>query len=100
MKPHKYAVLIKAWADGAKIEQRNYDDYGGYFDWFFTDNPIWNSCDSQFRIKPEPTPDFVRNFYINHLGMIPVMDIHSQTYNLKLTWDGETGELKDAKVIK
>lgn len=53
---HKHYDLILAWANGAKIEQRNYDDYGGYsdFDWFFTTSPNWNNQDSEFRIKPEP----------------------------------------------
>lgn len=45
--PHKHAVVIKAWADGAKIEYRN--KLGG---WEHTVTPCWNE-NSTYRIKPE-----------------------------------------------
>jgi hypothetical protein len=52
------------------------------------------------RIKPEPKPDVVRYTQVTLSGT----DILSyQEYlldNLKLTFDGETGKLKSAEVIK
>ena len=47
MTQHKHCELIKAWADGAKI-QREY--YGA---WITEDMPVWSESD-EFRIKPEP----------------------------------------------
>ena len=99
---HKHAELIKAWADGAEIEQRNYDDYGGYFDWFFTTSPNWNNQDSEFRIKPEPKPDVVRYGCISspNVEEINLTSCPCDFDNLKFTWDGETEKLKSAEVIK
>ena len=75
-KPHKHAELIKAWADGADIEI--YDEYCK--EWQYITSPVW--CEEfEYRIKPEPKPDVV------------------QFCNLKLTFDGETGEIKSAEVL-
>lgn len=46
--PHKHAELIKAWADGAKIQGM----YGGGT-WRDVDTPGWQ-VHRQYRIKPEP----------------------------------------------
>ncbi len=48
--PHKWAKEIKAWADGAEIEQR----WHGENKWEVDTIPVWNSCDRDFRIKPQP----------------------------------------------
>ena len=50
MTQHKWHKEIKAWADGAKIEHR----WVGDKDWQEVKNPIWTSCDLDFRIKPQP----------------------------------------------
>ena len=50
MAQHKWHKEIKAWADGAKIEHR----WIGDKDWQEVKNPIWTSCDLDFRIKPQP----------------------------------------------
>ena len=50
MKPHKYAELIKAWADGAKIQFRAVPGEG---EW--EDEPrflVWVD-DAEYRIKPK-----------------------------------------------
>ena len=97
MKPHKHAELIKLWADGAEIEAR-FLDADGWTNWRLQEGGfIWYKSGAEYRIKPKP--DVAKNFYINYLGKIPVMDIHSQIYNLRLIWDGETGEFKSAEVI-
>ena len=107
MKPHKHAELIKAWADGAEIEVK--DLYGN---WVADKTPNWTW--NEYRIKPEPKHDVVLyqtvancqphpqdGFYAwasccySQLGLH-----HNDTPNLKLTFDGETGELKSAEVLK
>ena len=50
MKPHKWAKEIKAWADGAKIEYKKYDEdewmCAGVF-------PAWSYEQFEYRIKPQ-----------------------------------------------
>ena len=107
MKPHKHAELIKAWADGAEIE---FYEHGK---WHKKKHDCWYER-YEYRIKPEPKPDVVLyqtvancqphpqdGFYAwasccySQLGLH-----HNDTPNLKLTFDGETGELKSAEVLK
>lgn len=108
--PHIHAEFIKAWADGAEIE---------YFSkvsnrWCLAITPNWH-FDYDFRIKPEPKPDVVS--YTRVIGKekwrrpeIRLTSSHnwnesqqpSYCYpaNVKFTFDGETGLLKDVSLIK
>ena len=84
----KHADLIHAWADGAKIETRLSDG-----NWHEISLPNWGSWDSEFRIKPEP--DVITRIHVTR---------HNTTTlyvepNLRLTFDGETGNLKSAEVL-
>ena len=84
---HKHADLIIAWANGAKIQILNtrtgeWDTLGAH--------PCWPDI-CEYRIKPEPKPDLV----MRAAGY--AYDVLSK---VQLTFDGNTGELKDAKVIK
>ena len=95
--PHKHAALIKAWADGAKIEYKS--KFLGTWHLFDGQQDAW--VDSyEYRIKPEPKPDVVKlsAVYLNEFGDYILKS--SSKENLKLTFDGETGELKSAEVIK
>ena len=90
---HKHADLIKAWADGAKIQV------------YLPNEDIWIDCPHDptwnvgrmYRIKPEPKPDQVRFYYLWHEGAYWSDEISG---NIKATFDGETGKLKSAEVIK
>jgi len=46
--PHKWAEVIKAWADGAEIEFKNV-----YDEWVPLINPFWDNT-HEYRIKPQP----------------------------------------------
>lgn len=94
-KRHKHADLIHAWAEGEKIEQK----YKG--SWIDSKLPSFFD-EVEYRIKPEKKPDVV--WYASpriggdmcaYMSKIPVAES-----NLKLTFDGDTGELKSAEVIK
>ena len=91
-KPHKHAELIKAWADGAEIQLWWNDQ------WVDSENPNW--VGEMYRIKPELKPDVVKlsAVYLNEFGDYILKS--SSVENLKLTFDGETGELKSAEVLK
>ena len=90
-KPHKHAELIKAWADGAKIQH-----FAPHLDmWADITAPAWNtSCD--YRIKPEVKPDCVTttgdSIWNGATGM-------RQFVELNYTFDGETGKLKSVEII-
>ena len=96
MKPHKYAELIKAWADGAIIERYWTDLRTGHQYWMIDNEPMWEEYE-EYRIKPEPKPDVVSYFYAT-TDDISYTD--ESGANLKVTFDGETGELKSAEVLK
>ncbi|CAB5194772.1 hypothetical protein UFOVP172_28 [uncultured Caudovirales phage] len=88
---HKHAELIKAWADGAQIEFLTTDTG----EWCDLTNPRWSEG-VQYRVKPEPKPDVVRQLYVD----IDERIFESTRSNLRLTFDGETGKLKSAEVAK
>lgn len=53
MKQHKWAEVIKAWADGAEIECRDISVNGYWGEW--VDSPIdWDDPHYEFRVKDEP----------------------------------------------
>jgi hypothetical protein len=90
---HKHAVEIIAWAGGEQIQ---------YYDaimcrWVDDKNPKWLE-DTKYRVKPEPKPDAVVQYYASIYSVSP--EVHFRTPNLKLTFDVETCELKAAEVLK
>jgi len=100
MKPRKHAELIKAWADGAEIQFRAIPNDGDWLDG--DENLIWDDW-AEYRIKPEPKPDVVK--YFMHEFNVVVGSRFTQVFHqgvdrfdLKITWDGETGKLKKAEV--
>jgi hypothetical protein len=101
MKPHKHAELIKAWADGAEIEERYIDTENQHlYDWVDFDGN-WAYTDTyEYRIKPELKPDNNEYYYAYKNGRIAFVSPADNKINLKLTFDGETGELKSAEVLK
>jgi hypothetical protein len=90
---HKHADLIKAWADGAIIEVKYKDD-----EWQFRHNPTWH-FDNEYRIKP--ISDVVRYYNVSQFGSVHEHERKDlESWDLEIYFDGETGELKSAKVIK
>ena len=99
MKPHKHCELIKAWADGAEIQILT-----GMGEWAEAPYPAWSdSC--TYRIKPESKPDF-EGYLVQGVGCtwheyrIKQCGDGALLPQIKLTFDGETGELKSAEVLK
>lgn len=105
-KPHKYAELIKAWADGISLQKRyplaayvaehraNWHDFE---DGFY---PNWEADWIEYRIKPEPKPDVVSMYCLGLTNCKAGFTVGpNATPNLKVTWDGTTGKLKGAEVL-
>jgi len=109
---HKHAELIKAWADGAEIEGRYICANGHKTPW--TTEWTWTEdADYEYRIKPEPKPDVVLYSLVHRVSYglpcspyasVSAAYTHSpdpkNPANLKITFDGETGEPKSAEVLK
>ena len=90
--PHKHAHLIKAWADGAEIQH-----LGLLGKWYDSEPPEWFD-DGIYRIKPE---DVVLSGWIEKTGDgSQFFAFNHPNDNIKLTFDGATGKLKSAEVIK
>ena len=87
---HKHAELIHEWADGAKIEYKNALNI-----WMEVDRPDWSSW-VEYRIKPEHKPDIVR--YLE-MPMFWGYSERRPESNMKVVFDGETGDLKSAEVL-
>jgi len=91
---HKHADLIHAWCEGAEIEY----SYDGY-EWGLITKPGWDE-DYGYRIKPESKPDVVRYGHTDQRGGQYFYCSPDSYANIKLTFDGETGNLKAAEVIE
>ena len=63
LKPHRHAALIKAWADGAIIQFKNFHGV-----WTDTDGnrPEWTA--DEYRIKPAPLKTVGYRRYVYRLG--------------------------------
>ena len=92
---HKHAELIKAWADGAEIQISV--SKGELWEDAQPNFLVWND-EYQYRIKPEPKPDVECKYFVFEDGK--VMWCENAKANLRLTFDGETGELKEAQVLR
>jgi hypothetical protein len=100
-KPHKHAELIKAWADGAEIQVRMFNSGRGWSEWEDHPFPCWTTngrIHFEYRIKPEPKPDF-EIFYFYKNGELLSASYENKDPNLKLIFTGE-GKLKDAEVLE
>lgn len=93
MTPHKHAALIKAWADGAEIEMKNGEEW-------MQVNPNWSEF-NKYRIKPEPKPDIVVLRQVAWVESVTssYFTTYTDNFNVKFTFDGETGKLKSAEVL-
>lgn len=93
--PHKHAAIIKAWADGAEIQWFN----EGLDKW---ENPVRNIIwyeDRRYRIKPEPKPDYILYAECKRAHWTTWQVRRESWHDVQATFDGETGKLKDVKVI-
>lgn len=94
--PHKHAVVIKAWADGANIEFRSSPECT----WrdLRLENPSWLTT-TEYRVKPKP--DFMKYAHVDGFSghQCCCKSEQHKEVNVLYTFDGETGKLKKAEVI-
>lgn len=105
--PHKWADVLHAIADGKAVQFKGSygDDWYDVIDMQRDPDPI-NHFEYDWRIKPEPKPDVVKYLGLgcsegasarvgNSLSLVD-----HWTNKIKLTFNGETGALKSAEVLK
>lgn len=96
---HKWADVAIAFAEGKAIQRKICE---GWHDWEYTDFPQF-LVDTEWRVKPEPKPDVViergATMAGENMDGNPVLCWRGPA-NLRLIFDGETGALKSAEVIK
>ena len=85
---HKHYDVIVAWAEGKEVQRKRNDEWE---DWNEKFSPAFYP-DVEYRIKPEHKPDVVVE---ENLILSPV----ANGAIFRLTFDGETGKLKQAEVI-
>lgn len=96
--PHVHAELIKAWADGAIIQEKY-----GFSDWRVFDG-YWQQDEAyEYRIKPEPKPDLIYYGVFEMDGSATIDSVFTKFFDhgdhIKVTFCGETGKLKSAEVL-
>ena len=92
-RPH-YKERI-AHAEGYEIESR----FGNHDVWLSEPDPEWYD-NWQYRVKPEPVDDIVIPWGVTLISASNgIVNFHTDSKNLRLTFDGETGKLKSAEVI-
>lgn len=97
-KKHKHAELIKAWADGAEIQYW----HPVWQKWVMTDDSwmLWADT-NMFRINPDKKPDVIEETHIVYEFECNDWTLHpTKKPNIRFCFDGETGKLKSAEVLK
>lgn len=90
-KQHRWHKEIHAWADGAEVEVKFFDGTEWTSNWMKDSCPDWHEEDRQFRIKPQPKPDF----YLYAYKMMTNQGLKIQFWDSK-TYNNETyiGKIK------
>ncbi len=84
-------AVIQAHKAGKNIQWRH---MSGTTEWETASSPAWDFSVNNYRIAPE---NVVWTYHAYQDG--PVLKNVVDKPNLKLTFDGETGELKSAEVL-
>lgn len=96
MTPHKYAAVIKAWADGAEVQYRT-NDHAAWTDWTLVEDymPSFGTF-LQWRVKPAPVKLMYRVALMKDIGSyyFVTIDTHERAARLFgdddfIKWAGE-----------
>jgi hypothetical protein len=99
MKPQKHAKLIHLWADGAEIEVWDGGNHNSEGRWEESCLPDWfESC--RYRVKPKPDVVMYHRIGLStRIGTYILASGDGDVANVRLTFDNETGKLKDCEFI-
>jgi hypothetical protein len=102
--PHVHAEVIKAWADGAKVQF--WSDITR--EWQDSSNQPQFYTNFQYRVKPEPKPDVVKyqgtvmreHGHASSGGLDELRVVDHWPNVVKYTFDGETRKLKSVEIVQ
>ena len=95
---HKHYDCIVAGAEGKQIQYKAIRRVEDWQDFSFT-LIDWGDSSLEYRIKPEPKPDFYTYLTITHSYTGTQNLCRYGSDNVKFTYDGETRKLKSAEVL-
>jgi len=89
MTPHKYAAVIKAWADGAEVQYRT-NDHAAWTDWTLVEDymPSFGTC-LQWRVKPAPVKLMYRVALMKSLQGFFITTVDSMEESAEIFGDSE-----------
>lgn len=93
--PHKHAELIKAWADGAKIQFFDLMT----MDWQDTNNPMWRTH-YEYRIKPEPVVTFAYHGIGGGQGYTHTTGMYACASHVPPTFETRGGKWETLAIVK
>lgn len=92
-KPHKWAEVIRAWADGKPIQRRL---IGAHFWEDVDENPYFDNTTIEWRVKPERVDTYHLVEYMGE-GDVEMYSSENLKANLRLTFEDK--KLVKAEVI-
>lgn len=101
VKPHKHAEVLRAIADGKEVQWRSPKGEQIWYDAFFRPFTPITDPDLLWRVKPEPKPDTIVHGHFSLYGDFQAHYFNSyvNNANVRITFDGETGKLKNVEVL-
>lgn len=96
-KPHKYAEVIKAWADGKPIQVRFKNSTFWIDEEFDGGVPLFNYSDREWRVKPERVETYHTVEYMGEGDVEMYSSENNLKSNLRLTFEDK--KLVKAEVI-
>ena len=93
-KPLVHAEIIKAWADGYKIQKKGIMER-----WIDDPCPGWYK-DTEYRVKPAPKPDIVGTTRIMFHTTDGIVIKNYGPRNVQCWFDAETHELKKVELVE
>lgn len=97
-KPHKWAEVIKAWADGKPIQVRFKNSTFWIDEEFDSGVPLFNDSDREWRVKPEPV--VVEKYIWLDAAHNETRISVSSSPNVRFTFDSDTKELVNVEVFR
>ena len=99
--PHKHAEVLRAIADGKEVEGRPLGSkaWQSYSKYLYVRSPFTDP-DWEWRVKPEKKPDIKVKAPLAQMNESVIVLGYYANPNITLTFDGETGKLIKAEVIK
>jgi len=96
---HVHAEWVRLWLDGVDVEYKTFSKW-----WSVTNLADFDKYGTEFRFKPAPKPKIIKHVTLqleeDVVTLYSDLECWSHCHTLKLTFNGETGNLITAEVLK